>query len=165
MKKILISACLAGDLVRYDARHVPIKDPLVKDWSRNDLLLKVCPEVSGGLKIPRLPAQILNGNGLDVLNKKAKVIDIEGYDVTHSFVKGAEYAFSLVKKFDIKIAVLKEKSPSCGVHSIYDGHFNSILIPGFGVTAAMLRKNGIKVFSENELEQVAALLDGPCQKT
>ena len=135
MKKILISAFLAGDLVRYDGKLVPLTDELLCKWNREELFVKVCPEVSGGLKTPRLSAQILNGNGLDVLEGKAKVVDIEGHDVTIAFLKGAEYALSMVKKYKIEIAILKEKSPSCGTHHIYDGHFDSTLIPGFGVTA------------------------------
>jgi len=152
MKKILISACLAGDRVRYDDKRVPFKDDLLREWTLKGLLVKVCPEVSGGLKIPRPMAQIVNGNGLDVLKGVAKVIDIDGHDVTPSFIKGAEYAFSLAKKYDIQIAILKEKSPSCGVHHIYD---DLNIVPGSGVTTAFLKQNGIKIFSENELNQVA----------
>jgi len=151
MKKILISACLAGDRVRYDDKRVPFKDDLLRKWTLKGLLVKVCPEVSGGLKIPRPMAQIVNGNGLDVLKGIAKVIDIDGLDVTPSFIKGAEYALSLVKKYDIQIAILKEKSPSCGVYHIYD---DLNIVPGSGVTTAFLKQNGIKVFSENELNQV-----------
>ncbi len=151
MKKILISACLAGDRVRYDDKRVPFKDDILRKWAVKGLLVKVCPEVSGGLKIPRPMAQIVNGKGLDVLKGIAKVIDIDGLDVTLSFVKGAEYALSLVEKYDIQIAILKEKSPSCGVHHIYD---NLNIVPGSGVTTALLKQNGIKVFSENELNQV-----------
>lgn len=158
MKKILISACLAGDLVRYDGKLVPLTDELLCRWSRRGLFVKICPEVSGGLKIPRLPAQIMNGNGLDVLEGNARVMDIEGHDVTIAFVKGAEYALSKVKKYKIEIAILKEKSPSCGIHHIYDGKFDSTLIPGFGVTAAILKQSGIRVFSENELDQVMAFV-------
>jgi uncharacterized protein YbbK (DUF523 family) len=158
MERILISACLAGDRVRYDSKKIPLSDICLLGWQKKEILIKVCPEVSGGLKIPRQPAQILNGNGLDVLNGTAKVIDIHGRDVTLPFITGAEYALSIAKKFDIKIAVLKEKSPSCGVNKIYNGHFDSTLMPGFGVTSAILKKAGLKVFSENELDQVKNLL-------
>jgi uncharacterized protein YbbK (DUF523 family) len=159
MEKILISACLAGDLVRYDGKKVPLTNICLLDWHKKGMLIKVCPEVSGGLTIPRQPAQILNGNGLDVLNGTAKVIDIHGRNVTSPFITGAEYALGIARKFDIKIAVLKEKSPSCGVNNIYNGHFDSTLIPGFGVTSAILKKAGLKVFSENELDQVKHLLE------
>ena len=158
MKKILISGCLAGDIVRYDGKHVPLTDKLLSKVNRKGMLETACPEVSGGLETPRLPAQILGGNGLDVLEGRAKVIDIKGCDVTLPFIKGAEYALSKVKKYNIEMAILKEKSPSCGVHHIYNGHFDSTLIPGFGVTTALLTKSGIRVFSENELDQVRALL-------
>lgn len=160
MKKILISACLAGDRVRYDGKRVPVTDDLLIKWNRKGMLVKVCPEVSGGLKIPRPPAQIVNGNGMDVFKERSRVVDIDGHDVTGPFLRGAEYALTLVKKYKIEIAVLKEKSPSCGVHHIYDGRFVSNLIPGFGVTAAILKQNGIKVFSENELDQVKLLVGG-----
>ncbi|MBU8911993.1 MAG: DUF523 domain-containing protein [Desulfobacterales bacterium] len=154
MKKVLISACLAGDLVRYDGKRVPLKDVLLSQWRQKGMLVKICPEVSGGLKIPRPQAQIENGNGRDVLEGKARVKDIEGNDVTLPFIRGAEYVLGLAKKYDIEIAILKEKSPSCGVHYIYDGHFVSNLIPGFGVTATILMQGGITVFSENELDQI-----------
>ena len=159
MKKILISACLAGDLVRYDGKLVPLTDELLCKWNHKGLFVKVCPEVSGGLKIPRLPAQIVNGNGQNVLDGNAKVMDIEGYDVTIAFLKGAEYALNKVKEYKIEIAILKEKSPSCGIHHIYDGKFDSTLIPGFGVTTAILKQSGIRVFSENELDQVMAFVE------
>ena len=151
MKKILISACLAGDRVRYDGKCAPLKDPLLNQWYRRGLLVKVCPEVCGGLKTPRSRARIVNGNGLNVLKQTARVFDIEGCDLTLPFVKGAEYALSLAKKYDIEMALLKEKSPSCGVHLIYNG---SKIIQGFGVTTALLKQSGIKVFSENELNQL-----------
>ena len=160
MKKILISACLAGALVRYDGKRVPLTDAVLSKWNRKGMLVKVCPEVSGGLKIPRPQAQIENGNGRDVLEGKARVKDIEGNDVTSPFIIGAEYVLSLAEKYDIGIAILKEKSPSCGVHHIYDGHFASNIIPGFGVTTAILKQSGIKVFSENELEQVPQVFMG-----
>lgn len=160
MEKILISACLAGERVRYDGKQIPVTNTVLVNWNQNGRLVNVCPEVSGGLKIPRPPAQIVDGNSLDVLNGTAKVIDINGRDVTLPFVRGAERSLSLAQKYHITIAILKEKSPSCGVHHIYDGHFTSHLISGSGVTAAMFKENGIKVFSENELDQVSALIDG-----
>jgi len=163
MKKILISACLAGDRVRYDGKRAPLKDVLLAQWAGKGLLVKVCPEVCGGLKIPRAEAQIVNGNGRDVLKRIAKVLDIQGRDVTFPFIRGAEYALSIARQFDIEMAILKEKSPSCGVHHIYDGQFASNLIPGFGVTTALLRQSGIKVFSENELDQAALYYGSVCR--
>jgi len=158
MEKILISACLAGDLVRYDGKRVPLTNILLSKWNQKGMLINVCPEVSGGLKIPRLEAQIVNGTGQDVLEGKAKVVDIEGHDVTLFFIRGAQYALRQAKKHKIEIAILKEKSPSCGVHHIYDGNFDSTLIPGVGVTTAILKQRGINVFSENELDRARMLL-------
>jgi uncharacterized protein YbbK (DUF523 family) len=158
MEKILISACLAGDRVRYDNQKIPLENPLLACWQKEKRIIKICPEVSGGMKIPRPPAQIVNGNGLDVLTGRARVMDIEGCDVTGFFIKGAEYALSLAKKYNIGLAVLKEKSPSCGSHQIYDGRFTSTLMPGSGVTAALLRENNIRVFSEHELDQADLFL-------
>jgi uncharacterized protein YbbK (DUF523 family) len=158
MEKILISACLAGDLVRYDGRRLLLENLLLARWKEDGWLMKVCPEVGGGMKIPRPPAQIVDGSGLDVLNGKARVMDNESCDVTGFFIKGAEYALSIAQKHGIRLAVLKEKSPSCGVHQIYDGTFSSTLIPGAGVTAALLAANNIRVFSELELETVERLL-------
>lgn len=154
MEKILISACLAGDRTRYDGKKIELTNDFLRNLNQKGQLVKVCPEVLGGMKIPRDPAQIVNGNGQDVLNGKAKVIDCKGRDVTVFFVKGAEYALSIAKKYNIGIAILKDKSPSCGVHGIYDGNFTATIIPGFGVTTAILKQNNIKVFSEKQLNDI-----------
>ena len=167
MEKILISACLAGDRVRYDGQKAPLGNALLTRWKEENRLVKVCPEVGGGMKVPRSPAQIVNGRGLDVLMGRARVMDNEGCDVTGFFIMGAEYALSMAQKFNVRLAILKEKSPSCGVHHIYDGTFSSTLIPGAGVTAALLRENNIRVFSEHELELVERALKtgtGPEEK-
>lgn len=158
MEKILISACLAGDLVRYDGKRRMLKNVLLNRWQDDKRLIKVCPEVAGGMKVPRLPAQIVNGDGLNVLKGKARIKDSDGCDVTDFFIMGAEYALSMAKEFNIRLAILKEKSPSCGVHQIYDGNFTSTLLPGSGVTAALLKENGIYVFSENEINLIEKIL-------
>jgi len=158
MEKILISACLEGDRVRYDGRRVPLENALLTRWKEENLLVKVCPEVAGGMNTPRPPAQIVNGSGLDVLKGKARVMDMEGCDVTGFFIQGAEYALSMAQEFNIRLAVLKEKSPSCGVHQIYDGTFTATLMPGVGVAAALLRENNIRVFSEHELDLIELIL-------
>lgn len=160
MKKILISSCLCGDRVRYDGGQTPLTDRLLLALQQKGQLVKICPEVCAGLSTPRPPAQIIDGNGLDVLNGTATVVDIQGNDVTRFFIRGAECALSLAREFGVEMAILKEKSPSCGGHYIYDGHFSSTLIPGMGVTAALLRQNHIMVFSENELDQVGDRFGG-----
>ena len=103
------------------------------------------------MTIPREPSEILGGDGDDILSGKASVFEKNGRDVTDYFLKGANFALSLCKKNDIKVAVLSEFSPSCGSSSIYNGDFSGTKIPGLGVTAALLTKNGIKVYSQFQL--------------
>ncbi len=160
MKKILISACLAGDLVRYDGKQKRIQDKVFNIWLQQGRLVKICPEVSGGLNIPRPPAQIMGGKGLDVIRGKASVQTIDGEDVTRAFLKGAECALSIAQENNIHIAILKEKSPSCGSSLIYDGSFTEVKVPGDGVTTALLRENGIEVFSEHQMKLVESIING-----
>ena len=162
MEKILISACLLGDIVRYDGRqkkmnHVPAQR-WVQHWEAQGRLVRFCPEVAGGLKTPRPPGEIVNGDGQDVLEHRAWVQTSTGEDVSLEFIRGAAMALDLVKTHAIKMAVLKAKSPSCGSDFIYDGTFENRLTAGMGVTTAVLRKNGILVFPEYEIEAVEFLL-------
>lgn len=113
--------------------------------------IPACPEQLGGLSTPRPPAEIVVGSGEDVLNGKTKVITISGEDITMQFIKGAEETLKITNAFPIKAAILKERSPSCGVHQIYDGSFNNILKKGQGLTTAILKKENIPVYSEEEL--------------
>ena len=159
MKKLLVSACLAGDRVRYDAKIVPGFDVWLSTLLKEGTAIRCCPEVAGGMTTPRDPAQIVGGDGSDVLAGRAWVMDVTGRDVTEFFVRGAEYAFSLAQQHEVCAAVLKEKSPSCGTHRIYDGTFEGVLRPGFGVAAAMLTENGIKVFSEHQLAEAQQFLE------
>ena len=152
-KKILISACLLGKRVRYDGNTLTVSDQKLIDWIHKDWVLPVCPEVDAGMLIPRVPAEISNGTGIEVLNGKAKVLTKSGSDVTEYFVKGAEIALALCRKHNIKVAVLSEFSPSCGSSSIYDGRFTKTKVDGAGVTAVLLQKHGIKVFNQFELSK------------
>jgi len=154
MEKILISACLAGDLVRYDGKRKPFDHVMIREWEDRGMLVRFCPEVAGGLATPRPPAEIINGNGGDVLGKKARILTSTGKDVSSQFIRGALLALELIRVHKIKIAILKEKSPSCGTGYIYDGTFKKKLVPGMGVTATLLKKNGVIVFPETEIEAV-----------
>ena len=140
MEKILISACLVGDKTRYDGKSN--YHPLIKELLQKYELIPFCSEVEGGLSIPRVPSEV---KGDKVFNKKGK-------DVTRNYVSGAEKALVICKYLDIKIAILKDGSPACGVHQIYDGNFTGHKIKGMGITASLLSQNGIKVISENEIE-------------
>lgn len=160
MEKILISKCLLGEYVRYDGGHNSLCEyPLIKRWLEEGRLISTCPEVQAGLSIPRVASEIIGiGGGNAVLIKKARISTKDGTDVTDIYMRGAEIALNIAKQHQIKIAILKEGSPSCGSSRIYDGSFSSIKILGEGVTAALLRKNNIHVFNENELEQVEIYL-------
>ena len=140
MEKILISACLVGDNTKYDGTNN--KHPKIAQLLEKYELVPFCPEVEGGLPIPRHPSERIND----------KVLMDNGKDVTLQYAKGAEKAYNICLALDIKIAILKERSPSCGVHEIYDGSFKHKKIPGQGVTAELLMKKGIKVISENEID-------------
>ncbi|MCP4023796.1 MAG: DUF523 domain-containing protein [Desulfobacteraceae bacterium] len=159
MEKILISACLAGDLVRYDNQRKPLDPTVLEQLEANALLVKACPEVAGGLPVPRPPAEIVNGSGEDVLNGGARILNALGEDVTQAFKKGAERILNIIHKYGIKYALLKEKSPSCGSHFIYSGTFEKKLISGRGITTALLASNNVSIFSENEIEDLFILLN------
>ena len=105
------------------------------------------------LTIPRLPAEITGGDGSDVLNGTAKVYDNAGYNVTENFIKGAEAALEVARRKQIKFAVLKARSPSCGTGKIYNGNFNGTLMNGDGVTSALLKQNAITVYTELDLTE------------
>lgn len=153
---IIVSACLVGVNCRYDGESRT--DPRVLRLFRAGLAIPVCPEQLGGLPTPREPAEIVGGDGQDVLDGRARVIDKMGRDVTASFVKGAEQVLFLARQVGAKRAILKRKSPSCGVRSYGQLHSNRTPPPNTsldrtppntppeGVTAALLRRAGIRVY-------------------
>ena len=140
MEKILISACLVGDNVKYDGKNN--KSDKIERLLEKYELVPFCPEVEGGLSIPRKPSERV----------KDRVKMEGGRDVTHQFESGAEKALNICLYLGIKIAILKENSPSCGSHNIYDGSFSHQLIPGEGVTTELLKKKGITVLNEDEID-------------
>ncbi len=157
--KILISACLLGQPVRYDGQANAVTHPLIQQWQDEGRLLPLCPEVSGGLPVPRPAAEISGCNATDVIDGLGQVRTADEDDVTHYFVSGAEQALLLCRQHDIRLAILKENSPSCGSTQVYDGSFNGKLTTGMGVTTALLRQNGIRVFSEHEIEKAVEFLN------
>ncbi|MDR1698055.1 MAG: DUF523 domain-containing protein [Erysipelotrichaceae bacterium] len=138
METILISACLVGDKTRYDGRgaYHPITAKLLTKYD----LVPFCPEVEGGLRIPRPKAERVDN----------KVITIAGKDVTHHFEKGADKVINIIKYLGIKKAILKENSPSCGVHQIYDGSFSETLVSKPGILTEVLIKSGVTVYTPDE---------------
>lgn len=146
----IVSACLAGVCTRYDAK-IYEDNNIIKLIDSKQVIL-VCPEQLGGLSTPRPPAEIVGGDGNDVLEGKAKVINKNGEDVTKSFIKGAEETLRIAELYKVNKAILKSSSPSCGCGRIYDGSFSGNKIDGDGITSALLKKNGIEVMTEEELE-------------
>ena len=144
MIRILVSRCLyGGEPVRYDGQDKAEKDPLFLKWKEEGRLVPVCPEVAGGLPVPRPPAQIRDG----------RVVTEAGKDVTAAYIKGAELALEAAIKHQVAFAILKQKSPSCGTRCVYDGTFSGRLKDGKGIAAEMLERAGIKVFGDDELKE------------
>ncbi len=157
--QLLISACLLGEPVRYDGLAKRLLDPRIDRWNQQGRLLAVCPETLGGLLTPRPPAEIVNGDGTAVLVGEAKVVTVDGDDVSEAFIGGAESVKSLLKERSIIAALLKRYSPSCGNDQIHDGSFSGQLIAGSGVTACLLVALGIPVFNEDQLDSLEALVE------
>ncbi len=159
MDKILVSRCLLGHAVRYDGgAHGPIA--LLLQWQAEGRVVALCPELAGGLPTPRPPAEIPGGQGAAVLDGLLAVRTVDGEDVGAAFLAGAQAALALVRQHGIRVAVLKARSPSCGNLENYDGSFSGRRVPGEGVTAALLRRAGVRVFNEEQLEEATrALVD------
>lgn len=157
MQKILVSRCLLGHRVRYDGGASGPFDQL-QQWIVEGRVVPLCPEVAGGLPTPRAAAEIPGGQGVEVLDGSARVITTEGEDVSAEFLSGARQALALVQQHDIRIAVLKANSPSCGNLLTYDGTFSGVKVSGEGVTAALLSRYGVRVFNESQLAEAASAL-------
>lgn len=141
MESVLISACLLGLDCKYDGGSNALSEKCIAALKAKYALVPVCPESYGGLPAPRLPSE---RTGDRVLGK-------DGTDVTAQYEKGARAALRLAEIFGCKTAILKERSPSCGHGVIYDGTFTHTLVPGSGVTAQLLRENGVTVFGESDI--------------
>jgi uncharacterized protein YbbK (DUF523 family) len=149
MKKILVSECLYGDrIVRYDAEDLHEENPVFLRWKEEGRLVKICPEVFGGLPTPRPDAQ----------RSGDQVVTGAGKDVTRAYTMGAEEAVRLAKEHDVAFCIMKQDSPSCGSKFIYDGTFSGRKIPGEGMAVEYLRRAGFRVFAEEDIEEAAAYL-------
>lgn len=145
----LISACLCGVNCKYNGsnNYNEICDKLFTSGKA----ILVCPEQLGGLPTPRIPSEIIGESSNILNNNNGSVIDKNGNDVTPQFVKGAKETLQIAKKLNIKKAILKDGSPSCGVNYIYNGNFNGSKIKGMGITAQLLKESSIDIISELEL--------------
>lgn len=145
MEKLLISACLLGKNVKYNGKNNKIDTSEIAKYFE---FVPICPEVMGGLPTPRVPSE----------RKNDKVINQIGLDVTKNYELGKNIAINIAKNNHIKYALLKSKSPSCGNDFIYDGTFSHTLINKSGVTAEALKKIGVIVFNENQIDDLLHLL-------
>ncbi|WP_449536363.1 DUF523 domain-containing protein [Ferdinandcohnia sp. Marseille-Q9671] len=145
---ILVSSCLAGLEVRYNGTHS--LDNRINKLVGENKAVTICPELLGGFSTPREPAEIVGGDGEDVLDGRAKVVEQSGKDVTELYIKGAYATLEKAKKINATIVVLKENSPSCGSSMIYNGEFKGKKIVGNGVTSSLLKRNGLQVISEEQ---------------
>ena len=136
--KLLVSACLLGINCKYNGKNN--KNEKILELLKDHNLIPVCPEILGGLPTPRIPSEIQNN----------KVITKDGKDVTKEYEKGAKEALKIAKLYDCKVAILKEKSPSCGCGKIYDGTFSKTLVDGDGMTSRLLKENNIKIIGESD---------------
>ena len=147
---VLISACLAGVACTHAA------EAKTREWALELIAegrgVTVCPEVAGGLPIPRPEAEIIGGRGAGVLDGTARVRTVDGDDVTNQYVRGAEAAVAAAKRAGAALAVLKARSPSCGCGAIYDGTFSGRTVDADGVTAAALKRAGVEVVSDEDVE-------------
>jgi len=160
--KILVSSCLLGEDVRYDGENSAIAYNTSSSFSEKELFMDImcdhsiysfCPEVSGGLNTPREAAEIVSST------KPFNIQTKTGENVTINFLIGAKNALDLCKEENITVALLKSKSPSCANDGVYDGTFNHNLVPGIGITTKLLEENGVKVFNENQINELAKYLN------
>ena len=160
MLKVLVSACLMGRRVRYDGRAKTVEDDALDRWRAEGRLVVHCPEIAGGLPVPRPPAEIEPGADADaVLDGRARILTPDRVDVSDHFVSGARSALATAQAHGVAVAVLKESSPSFGSHEVYDGTFEGRKVPGAGVTARLLAERGVAVFNENQIAEAAAHLE------
>lgn len=145
---IIVSACLCGINSKYNGGNN--LDEKILNLLKEGKAIPVCPEQLGGLTTPRPAHEISKGIGADVLDGKCKVKGIDGQDSTEEFIKGAYETLNIAKACNAKVAILKAKSPSCGYGKIYDGTFTGTKIDGNGVTGELLKRNGIKIYTEED---------------
>ncbi|MFC7549234.1 DUF523 domain-containing protein [Plantactinospora sp. GCM10030261] len=159
MRKVLVSGCLQGPALRYNATDVPVSSPIWERWSAEGRIVRFCPEIAVGFPVPRPPAEIVGGTAADVLSGAAVVREVSGSDVTGLFRLAARRTVDRAAAAGVALAVLVDGSPTCGSSKVYDGSFTGRTIPGRGVTAEELLRHGIPVFHEGQLQQAAELLE------
>ena len=152
MNKVLVSACLLGENVRHDGRHNLINHPLLEKLKSEDRLVTICPEVAGGLSVPRSYATIARRIPVEVISD-------EGEDVTPQFVLGAELTAELAKREGCVAALMKADSPACGNRDISGAAFSGLEASGAGIAAQVVMESGIPVFNETEMDRLEEMLE------
>lgn len=167
-KRLLVSACLIGQPVRYDgdtnSDKVLYLESYLQRWQTEGRLVPVCPESLGGLPTPRPAAEIIstqtiNSGGDGVLDGQNTVATVDQTDVSAAFVRGAQATLAIAQREDIHGALLAARSPSCGKDFIYDGSFQQQLIKGHGVTVALLLRHDIQCFNPEEANELIAFME------
>jgi uncharacterized protein YbbK (DUF523 family) len=156
--KVLVSGCLGTAAIRFNETSVPVAAPIWSRWSSEGRLVHFCPELAVGFPVPRPAAEIVGGTAADVLDGSASVREVRGRDVTELFRVAARRTLDRAREAGVALAVLVDGSPTCGSSYVYDGSFSGRTVPGRGVAAEELRRHGIPVFHQTELEAAAALL-------
>lgn len=146
-----MSACLLGERVRWDGGAKPVQHPVLSRWLAEGRVVPFCPELEGGLAVPRPPAE---------QQPSGRVVARDGADVTAAFERGARGALAAARREGAVLAVLKDESPSCGSTRVHDGSFSGRLVAGAGVTAQRLRAAGLEVFDETQWDAAQAALGG-----
>lgn len=157
--KILVSACLMGHQVRYNGSAKAQRILQLQRWQEEGRLVVHCPELAAGLPIPRLPAEIAGAEGDEVMAGTARILESDGTDVTAHYQLAAWLALRTALEAGCRAALLTDGSPTCGSLMIYDGSFTGQRRPGMGVAAALLRQQGIRVFSDNQLPALIAWVE------
>jgi len=157
--KILVSACLMGHKVRYNGSEKAAISDTLHRWQLEQRLVTHCPELAAGLSIPRLPAEIVDGSGTEVMADQARILESDGSDVTAHYQLAAWLALRAAQEGKCSAALLTDGSPTCGSEKIYDGTFSGQKRRGMGVAAALLREHGIQVFSDNQLTELIAWVE------
>ncbi|MDR3600756.1 MAG: DUF523 domain-containing protein [Desulfosporosinus sp.] len=148
---IIVSACLLGLNTKYDG--TTNAHTLLQEYSSLGRFIPVCPEQLGGLPTPRVPVEIVDGTGQDVLRGICSVRGEQGDVVTTAFILGAKEVIKIAEMVTVSAAILKERSPSCGVNCIYDGSFTHRIKSGQGVTAALFKEHNIPIYAEEGLTE------------
>ena len=148
---ILVSACLLGHKVKYNGGSND--DSLLQAYNVQGRFVAVCPECFAMLPVPRAPMEIQYGTGRKLIEGRARAVDATGRDLTSSLLLGAQKILRIAEAYHAEVAILKDGSPSCGVHRIYDGTFSGRKIRGAGVATELLRQHGLTVYSESDMTE------------